>query len=153
MHAFPHHYAVTASAEPTNDIQLASDGLPVLRSAAPSQFDGPGDRWSPESLLVAAVADCFVLTFRAIARAARLSWMSLDCRVTGTLDRVDRVSQFTEFEVIARLKVPRGVELEQALRALEKAKRECLISNSLKASFHLDSHIEVADPPVLRAAG
>ena len=79
--------------------------------------------------------------------------MSLDCRVTGTLDRVDRVSQFTEFEVIARLKVPRGVELEQALRALEKAKRECLISNSLKASFHLDSHIEVADPPVLRAAG
>jgi uncharacterized OsmC-like protein len=51
------------------------------------------------------------------------------------------------------LKVPLGVDLEQALRALEKAKRECLISNSLKASFHLDSQIEVADAAVLRAAG
>ena len=153
MHAFPHHYAVTASAEPVNDIQLASDGLPILRSAPPPQFEGPGNRWSPESLLVAAVADCFVLTFRAIARAAKLSWMSLDCAVTGTLDRVDRVPQFTEFEVIARLKVPPGVDLEQALRALEKAKRECLISSSLKASFHLDSQIEVADRAVLPAAG
>jgi organic hydroperoxide reductase OsmC/OhrA len=153
MHPFPHHYAVTASAPPAGEIQLIGDRLPVLRSAPPSQFDGPGDRWSPESLLVAAVADCFVLTFRAIARAAKLPWMSLDCVVTGTLDRVDRVTQFTEFEVIARLKVPLGVELEQALRALEKAKRECLISNSLKASFHLDSQIEVADRAVLPAAG
>jgi uncharacterized OsmC-like protein len=151
--AFPHHCAVTASAEPFNDIQLASDGLAIRRSAPPLQFEGPGDRWSPESVLVAAVADCFVLTFRATARAARLPWTSLDCAVTGTLDRVDRVTQFTEFEVIARLKVPLGVDLEQALRALEKAKRECLISNSLKASFHLDSQIEVADPAVLRAAG
>ena len=153
MHTFPHHYVVTASAPPAGEIQLIGDRLPVLRSAPPPQFDGPGDRWSPESLLVAAVADCFVLTFRAIARAAKLPWMSLDCAVTGTLDRVDRVTQFTEFEVIARLQVPLGVELEQALRALEKAKRECLISNSLKASFHLDSQIEVADRAVLPAAG
>jgi uncharacterized OsmC-like protein len=104
-------------------------------------------------LLVAAVADCFVLTFRAIPRPAKLPWTSLDGTVTGKLDRIDRITQFTEFEIIVRLKVPLGVELEQALRALEKAKRECLISNSLKASFHLDVHIEVAAPAVLRAAG
>ena len=52
---------------------------------------------------MAAVADYFVLTFRGIAGVSRLSWLSLECRVTGAVDRIDRVSQFTALEVRARL--------------------------------------------------
>ena len=33
----------------------------------------------------------------------RFSWVSLQCDVTGTVDRVDRVTQFTELKVRARL--------------------------------------------------
>jgi hypothetical protein len=33
----------------------------------PREFDGRGNQWSPESLLAAALADCFVLSFRAVA--------------------------------------------------------------------------------------
>lgn len=86
MEAFPHRYRVKVSGQVTGDVELTSDGLAALRSASPAQFDGPGGRWSPETLLVGAVADCFVLTFRAIARASKLSWLSLDCDVMGTLD-------------------------------------------------------------------
>jgi len=29
--------------------------------------------WSPENLLIAAIADCFILTFRGVSRAATLA--------------------------------------------------------------------------------
>ena len=48
-----------------------------MHSSAPVEFDGPGDRWSPETLLIAAIADCFILTFRAIACATRMDWQGL----------------------------------------------------------------------------
>jgi organic hydroperoxide reductase OsmC/OhrA len=65
MKSFPHIYNVTASAMPDGDVELTADRLPFLLSAPPAEFGGPGDRWSPETLLAAAVGDCFVLTFRA----------------------------------------------------------------------------------------
>ena len=118
----------------------------MLQSASPAKFDGPGDRWSPETLLVGAVADCFILTFRAIAKASKLSWVSLDCDVSGRLDRVDRETQFTGFDITARLVVPAGVDSDAARHALEKAERNCLISNSLKASTALAATVEIAEP-------
>lgn len=144
MHPLPHRYTVSATGGVEGDVGLDSEGLPSLPSAAPVQFDGPGGRWSPETLLVAAVADCYVLTFRAIARAAKLPWISLACEVEGTLDRVERVTQFTRFQVRARLRVPPGTPEEQTRRLLERAEQACLVTNSLKAAIHLEAAIEIA---------
>jgi organic hydroperoxide reductase OsmC/OhrA len=73
-----------------------------------------------------------------------LSWISLDCDVTGTLDREDRVTQFTRFDMTAHLVVPTGEHTDRARQALEKAERNCLISRSLKASIALDVTVEIA---------
>jgi peroxiredoxin-like protein len=145
MQAFPHRYRVKGSGTVTGDVELTADRLTMLRSASPAEFDGPGDRWSPETLLVGAVADCFILTFRAIARASRLSWVSLECDVTGTLDRVERVTRFTGFAIAARLKVPEGRDAERARQALERAERNCLISRSLTAAIDLNATVEIAE--------
>ncbi|HZR25427.1 MAG TPA: OsmC family protein [Vicinamibacterales bacterium] len=141
MQAFPHHYAVSATAAIDGDVELTSGALRALRSASPAEFDGPGDQWSPETFLVGAVADCFVLTFRAVARASKLPWASLECDVIGTLDRIERVTQFTTFEIRARLEVPAGTDADVARRALDKAEHNCLISNSLKAAIHLEPEV------------
>lgn len=95
-------------------------------------------------LLVGAVADCFILTFRVVARTADLSWISLECDVTGKLDRIDRVPQFTNLNIAAHLVVPRGEDPERARRALEKTERACLISSSLKGSISIDATVEIA---------
>ena len=150
MHAFPHRYRVKGAGRVTGDVELTGEGLTMLQSASPAEFDGPGDHWSPETLLVGAVADCFILTFRAIATASRLSWTSLDCEVTGTLDRVDRVTQFTHFDITARLVAPARVDADGARRALEKAERNCLISSSLKASIALEVTVQIAEPAELK---
>jgi organic hydroperoxide reductase OsmC/OhrA len=130
---------------------LTAERLAPLRSASPAEFDGPGDRWSPETLLVGAVADCFILTFRAIAAASKLSWVSLDCDVTGTLDRVDRITQFTRFDIAVRLVVPADGNVDRARHMLDKAERNCLIASSLKGSVALNARIEIAEPAELTA--
>jgi organic hydroperoxide reductase OsmC/OhrA len=142
MQEFPHHYTVTAKASTASDVELAAARLSTLSSASPVEFGGPGDRWSPETLLVAAIGDCLILTFRAAARAAGLNWTALECEVTGTLDRVERTTRFVAFDVRAHLRLPGGEDRERARRVLEKAERKCLISNSLTATVHLHPTIE-----------
>jgi len=144
MQDLPHHYTVAATAGLQGDVQLNTDGVPTLPSAAPVEFGGPGGRWSPESLLVATVADCFVLSFRACARASKLPWTSVHCTVEGTLDRVDGKSRFTAFALHARLVAPRDVDADKATRVLEKAEASCLITNSLSAQTHLTSEVTTA---------
>jgi organic hydroperoxide reductase OsmC/OhrA len=145
MDSFPHRYTVAASADADSDVTLESENLPVLRSAAPAEFDGPGDQWSPETLLVAAVADCLILTFRSIASANKLTWMSLTCEADGVLDRVDRVTQFTEYTIQATLRIPPETDAEEAHAALERAERVCLVTNSLTGDVHLEATVEVAE--------
>ena len=131
MEPYPHLYSVTASGQPAEDVELSASGLPRLQSAPPAEFGGPGDRWSPETLLVAALVDCFVLTFRAVARASQLAWTRIECRGEGVLERADAVTRFTGMTLHARLTVPREVDCSPAERLLVKAETSCLVTNSL----------------------
>jgi organic hydroperoxide reductase OsmC/OhrA len=147
MKNFPHRYSVVAGAHPGDDFELISRGLPPLITAAPAEFDGAGDRWSPETLLVGAVTACFILTFRAIARASKIDWMAVTCETAGRLERVDNVTQFTRFELHVRLSIPATTDSLRARHALERAERQCLVSNSLRATFDLRIDIDVAPSP------
>ena len=144
MQDLPHHYHVNASAEAEGNITLKAEDLPQVVTAAPAEFGGPGDQWSPETLLVGAVADCFILTFRAIARASKLEWTNLDCSAEGLLDRVERVTRFTAFTVRATLTVPAGSDPDKARRLLEKAEGSCLVTRSMLAETHLEAEVIVA---------
>jgi organic hydroperoxide reductase OsmC/OhrA len=142
---FPHHYRVAASAKPSGPVGLSCNGRPDIESGPPPEFGGTGQQWSPEDLLVGAVADCFVLSFRAVAAASKFEWNSLDCQVTGTLSKVERAVMFTELQIVARLAVPAGADHERAKRLLEKAEQTCFITNSLKAPAHLELHLSQSD--------
>lgn len=141
VEAFPHEYKVAASAADEGEITLTAEGIEPLASDAPVQFDGPGNRWSPEDLLVASVADCFILTFRAYAKHNGLAWTSLDCSATGTLDRVERKTCFTAFTINAKLVLPEGAESDKAHKLLEKSEENCLVTNSLNAKVTLNAEV------------
>ncbi len=143
MQELPHHYRVAATAGPEGDVNLASNALDPILSAPPVEFGGPGNRWSPETLLIAAVADCFILSFRAIARASKLSWVSLSCECEGTLERREGTTKFTEFVINATLDVPQDANEERARRLLEKAESSCLITNSLSSATLLNAVVLV----------
>lgn len=144
MQKLPHHYFAEAAAPAEGSINLSSKGLTDIESAGPAEFGGPGDLWSPETLLVASIADCFILTFRAIARASKMEWVDLNCTVEGVLDRVEKVTQFTEFKITAVLEVSSDTDESKAKRLLEKAEASCLITNSMKSEVHLEAEIRQA---------
>jgi len=141
MDPYPHVYRVSAQGTMVGEVTVSSPSLPDLKTAPPPEFDGPGTLWSPETLLCAAVADCFILTFRAMSRAARLEWRELQCRVEGTLERRGGVSRFTRYTTFATLTVPADTDIAKAHRMLERAEYMCLISNSLQGARTLQAEV------------
>ncbi len=146
MQSFPHHYRVSASGTEEGLLTMTSDGLPGLTAEGPAEFDGPGDQWSPETLLMSAAAACFVLSFRAVATASKLEWVALSCSAEGELDRIDKVTRFTKVTTHAELTVKNAADTSKAEKLLEKAESICLIANSLQAERVLLSSIHVASP-------
>lgn len=137
MQGYPHIYRTQAVADPGSAVRICSAGLEDIVTTPPPEFGGPEGNWSPETLLVASVADCFILTFRAIARASKLDWVDLRVEADGTLDRVDGVTLFTRFDLRAHLVVPAGVDQAKADRILHKSEAVCLVTNSLKSEMSL----------------
>lgn len=141
MQPLPHVYSVAARGSAEGNVSLTSAGAPALTSSPPAEFGGPGDQWSPESLLTAAVASCFILTFRAMARASRLPWTNLECSVEATLERVEGVTYFTRVVTRATLTVPEGTSTELCERVLDKAEQGCLVASSLRSKRELQMEI------------
>lgn len=144
MHPFPHRYIVNAVVRPDGDVPLSAEGMRVIESAPPKEFGGPGNQWSPEGLLTASVADCFVLNFRAIAAASKFAWTNLGARTEGVLDRVEGKMRFTRFHTHAKLQLPPGADVGRAQKLLEKAESTCLVANSLSAERHLTMEVSAA---------
>jgi peroxiredoxin-like protein len=145
MQPLPHHYNVSIRAGEEGSVEITSPGLSTIVSAPPPEFGGPGDLWSPETLMVAAVADCFVFTFRAIAAASRLRWTNLYCGGEGTVDKADGVVRFTAIRLRARLVLPSSADEEKARKLIEKAEKACLVGNSPKAQPTVEAVIICED--------
>ncbi|ACB00044.1 MULTISPECIES: OsmC family protein [Cyanophyceae] len=139
----PHYYAVQARASNTSNVTLESTGLNAMESAPPVEFGGPAGYWSPETLLVGAIADCFILSFRGTARASNFAWESLHCSVAGTLEKADRLTQFTHYQITATLVIPPESDPAKGDRLLHKAEANCLITNSLSGTVSLETTIQV----------
>jgi peroxiredoxin-like protein len=131
-------------AVPDLHVRLHSHGLSELISEPPLEFGGPGSLWSPETLLMGAVADCFALTFRAAANVSNLPWNSLTCDAQGIVDRVEGATRFSAIHLQASLTIPPGADAEKARKVLEKTEKGCLIANSLKCARTLECIVEVA---------
>ncbi len=143
MQEFPHHYHATARATTDSHVGVVAGNFPEILTGPPIEFGGPGDQWSPEHLLVGTVANCFILTFRAVARNSKLAWTHLECSPVGVLERVERETRFTRFTVNARLTVPAGTDVDKAERLLHRAEAGCLITRSLLADTDLITEIIV----------
>jgi len=143
MQGLPHTYTIGGKCQSDSNATIFGEGIPEIESAPPKQFGGPGDKWSPEDFLVAAVADCFLFSFKAIATASKFEWTQLEVSVDGILDRVERQNMFTKMTVKATLTIPASSDPEKAKAHLEKAEHICLITNSLKSEVHLDATVNV----------
>ncbi len=138
MQKFPHQYQAEAVGGAAGIVRIDASTAPTIDSQAPPEFGGPQGFWSPETLLLAAIANCFILTFRALSQRGEINWSRLHCTVDGRLDKTTEGLRFTEFTVAPTLEVVPGADKEKALSLLEQSERQCLVSNSLNGQITLN---------------
>jgi peroxiredoxin-like protein len=143
MKPLPHRYETHLTGGPSGYASVSSAGVPVLRTAAPADFDGPGDAWSPEHLLLASVQSCYLFTLRAVAHASHLEFRELELKAEGTVDRQAGVTRFTEITLRPRLSVPPDTDPARVQAVLDKTTRACLVSASLAAPIRIEPDVRV----------
>lgn len=146
MQPYPHVYHASAAGGASGPVTVSTPQRPSLQTSPPPQFGGPEGFWSPEMLLCAALADCFVLTFRAVAHAARFEWQHLECRVQGVLEHSGHQASFTHFKLLALVAVPAGQDGARARSLLQQAERDCLIARSLTGVIELETQVAQSAP-------
>lgn len=120
--------------------------LPDLEVDAPPEFKGHEGVWTPEHLFVAAVNSCFMTTFLAIVENSKLEFVSFSADAKGKLEKLAGQG-FVMTEVLLRPKlvVSHARDVERAGRILEKAEKNCLISNSIKTETRLEPKVDSVD--------
>jgi len=123
-----------------------SDSAPnAIHFTAPKEFGGLEGRWTPEELLLAAVAGCFTTTLRSIARD-QFDFADLQVEACGTVRKAQSGYGFTEIVIQPTLKIACCDERERALDLLKKAERSCLVSRALGTTLRFEPKIEVVEP-------
>ena len=118
-------------------------GRPQLEFSAPPEFQGQAGFWTPEHFFLAAVATCFITTFRAIAEFSKFDVEALEVGVEGTVEKGEGGFHFTRVVVRPLLTVHLEADRERALRLLEKAEHSCLVSRSLRSEIVLEPTVVV----------
>lgn len=133
-----HKYAVSGSWRKGRGGILRSDeSESIVTFGAPREFGGEPGLWTPEDLLLAAVAGCFISTFAAIAAFSKYEFDSLEIVVHGEIQKADGGWRFTSIEVEPKLTVAATADTERAITLLAKAEAACLVSRSLSSKVAL----------------
>ncbi len=124
---------------------VSGDGVPqAIEFSAPPEFGGDAEMWSPETFFLAAVASCFISTFRAISEYSKFDSVALDVAVDGKIEKEQGGFRFTEVIVRPVLTVATDEETEKGLKLLLKSEAACLVSRSLNARVSIEPTVQVS---------
>ena len=143
-------YRVTGVATKVRSGTLTADEIqPTITFSAPPEFYGQAGQWTPEHLLMASVAGCFISTFSGIAEFSKFEFVSLNLEVEGVLEKDETGWRFTRILVRPRLKIAQNDrDRERANRLLQKAEKSCLVTRSLSCPIVLEPEVEVTEEVV-----
>lgn len=126
-----------------------SDSAPnAIHFTAPPEFGGLEGRWTPEELLLAALASCFTTTFKVVAAAARFDYTDLEVSTEGAVSRTESGYRFTDVVLRPILTISGEERRGQALELLEKTRNLCLVSRALSASPLFEPQVEMSKIPL-----
>jgi organic hydroperoxide reductase OsmC/OhrA len=119
----------------------------AIHFTAPKEFGGLEGRWTPEELLLAAVAGCFTTTVRSIS-GDQFNFTDLQVEASGTIRKSRFGYGFSEIVISPTVKITRSLEREHALDLLKKAERLCLVSRAIDVPLRFEPKIEVTEAMV-----
>ncbi len=120
-----------------------SDSVPnAIHFTAPPQFGGVEGRWTPEDLMLTALASCFTTTFHAIAEYSKFEYTDLAVEAEGTVSKTDTGYGFNEIVIRPSLTIASEENRQRAIVLLYKAKALCLVSRALAMPQNFEIQVE-----------
>jgi peroxiredoxin-like protein len=124
-----------------------SDSAPnAIHFTAPAEFGGLEGRWTPEELLLAAIAGCYTTTLRAIAGGLEFNFTDLQVEASGTIRKAESGYNFTQIVLRPNLKIFSLEERDKALDLLKRAEKLCLVSRALGTTLRFEPELEISKP-------
>ena len=120
----------------------------VIHFTAAPEFGGLDGRWTPEDLLLSAVASCYTNTFRVVAESSKFVYLDLQVEVEGDIQKADPGYQFSEIIIRPRLTISAVEDEARAIKLLQKARELCLVSRALSVEQRFEAHVQVGQLPV-----
>lgn len=118
-----------------------------LEGSADPTFHGDADRWNPEELLVAALAQCHMLSYLHMAVRAGVIVTAYTDRPLGTMRQEGLGGHFTEVMLHPVVTVADASMVDPALAAHAEAAEACFIASSVNFPVRHEPKIVVADQP------
>ena len=126
-------------------IAKSSSAPNAIHFTSPPAFGGVDGRWTPEDLLLCAVASCFTTTFQALAENSKFHYTDLQVEADGEIRRADSGYSFAEVVVRANLTITQPEEQARAIKLLHKADGLCLVSRALSVKKKFEPRIQVGE--------
>ncbi len=129
-------------------IAKSDSAVNALHFTAPPQFGGLEGRWTPEELLLTAVASCYTTTFRAVADCSQFQYADLEVEVTGTVEKVESGYAFRTLATRPVLTITSESDRSRAVRLVAKTQQLCLVSRGLAISHSFEPRIQVGSTAI-----
>lgn len=113
------------------DVVLQAAGKPALEGSADPTFRGDASRWNPEELLVAALAQCHLLSYLHMAVTHGVVVTAYTDSPVGTMAQVGVGGRFTRVLLRPVVTVADESQVEVATRIHGEASEACFIAASV----------------------
>jgi peroxiredoxin-like protein len=129
-------------------IAKSSSAPNAIHFTSPPAFGGLDGRWTPEDLLLCALASCYTTTFRAVADHSKFEYTDLQVEVDGDIRKAETGYNFSEIVTRAHLTISQPAEQARALKLLHKAEGLCMVSRALSAKPKFEPVVQVGETVV-----
>jgi organic hydroperoxide reductase OsmC/OhrA len=129
------------------DHLLEASGKPTIVGSSDAAFRGDADRWNPEELLVAALAQCHMLWYLHLAATSGVVVCAYEDAPQGTMVEDDDGSgggAFREVTLRPTVTVTDAAMVERALAIHAEIHAVCFIARSVSFPVRHEPHVIVA---------
>ena len=124
------------------DLLISAEGNPPIEGSADKPFRGTPERWNPEELLLAALAQCHMLSYLHVAVKNGIVVTAYEDDAVGTMKQVGEGGHFTSVTLRPVVTISAGdAALAEHIHA--EASALCFIAASVNFPVHHEPIIRV----------
>jgi organic hydroperoxide reductase OsmC/OhrA len=127
------------------DLLISAEGNAPIEGSADTPFRGTAERWNPEELLLAALAQCHMLSYLHVAVKNGIVVTAYEDDAVGTMQQVGEGGHFTSVTLRPVVTIAAG-DPDTARRIHAEASELCFIASSVNFPVLHEPVVLVAQP-------